>query len=82
MKIAERVYSLAQEQDDPTLMIAAYNGLAATRSDFAKSSLAVDTVGADFLAREPAMSFGVLGTMERNAEISIMQRIFRSATRR
>jgi tetratricopeptide (TPR) repeat protein len=30
MQIAERVYSLAQEQDDPTLMIAAYNGLAAT----------------------------------------------------
>jgi tetratricopeptide (TPR) repeat protein len=30
MKIAERVYSLAQEQDDPTLMIGAYNGLACT----------------------------------------------------
>jgi hypothetical protein len=27
------------------------------RNDFAKSSVAVDTVGADFLAREPAMSF-------------------------
>jgi serine/threonine protein kinase/tetratricopeptide (TPR) repeat protein len=30
MQIAERVYSLAQEQDDPTLMIGAYNGLACT----------------------------------------------------
>jgi hypothetical protein len=31
MQIAERVYSLAQEQDDPTLMLRAYNALAATR---------------------------------------------------
>ena len=30
MQIAERVYSLAQEQDDPTLMIGAYDALAAT----------------------------------------------------
>jgi hypothetical protein len=30
LQIAERVYSLAQEQDDPTLMIWAYNALAAT----------------------------------------------------
>jgi tetratricopeptide (TPR) repeat protein len=30
MQIAERVYSLAQEQDDPALMIGAYRGLAAT----------------------------------------------------
>jgi predicted ATPase len=30
MQIAERVYSLAQEQDDPSLMIWAYNSLAAT----------------------------------------------------
>src|SRR5271166_5232369 len=30
MQIAERLYSLAQEQDDPTLMIWAYNALAAT----------------------------------------------------
>jgi tetratricopeptide (TPR) repeat protein len=30
MQIAERVYSLAQEQDDPTLMIWAYNALACT----------------------------------------------------
>jgi tetratricopeptide (TPR) repeat protein len=30
MQIAERVYSLAQEQGDPTLMILAYNALAAT----------------------------------------------------
>jgi len=30
MQIAERVYSLAQEQDDPMLMIGAYNALAAT----------------------------------------------------
>jgi predicted ATPase len=30
MRIAERVYSLAQEQDDPTLMIWAYNAVAAT----------------------------------------------------
>src|SRR5262249_18995030 len=30
MQIAERVYSLAQEQDDPTLMIWAYNSLAVT----------------------------------------------------
>ena len=30
MQIAERVYSLAQEQDDPTLMIWAYDALAAT----------------------------------------------------
>jgi predicted ATPase len=30
MQIAERVYSLAQEQDDPTLMIGAYNALACT----------------------------------------------------
>jgi hypothetical protein len=30
MQIAERVYSLAQEQDDPTLMIWAYNAVAAT----------------------------------------------------
>ena len=30
MQIAERVYSLAQEQDDPTLMTGAYNTLAAT----------------------------------------------------
>jgi hypothetical protein len=30
MQIAERVYSLAQEQDDPTLMLQAYNALAAT----------------------------------------------------
>src|SRR6516164_1329260 len=30
MQIAERVYSLAQEQDDPTLMAGAYNTLAAT----------------------------------------------------
>jgi tetratricopeptide (TPR) repeat protein len=30
MQVAERVYSLAQEQDDPTLMIWAYNVLAAT----------------------------------------------------
>jgi tetratricopeptide (TPR) repeat protein len=30
MKVAERVYSLAQEQDDPTLMIWANNALAAT----------------------------------------------------
>ena len=37
MHIAERVYSLAQEQDDPRLMIGAYNALAATlynRGDF------------------------------------------------
>jgi hypothetical protein len=27
------------------------------------------------------MNIGVLGTMERNAELSIMQRIFSSATR-
>jgi hypothetical protein len=31
MPIAERVYSLAQEQDDPTLMIGACNALACTR---------------------------------------------------
>ena len=31
MQVAERVYSLAQEQDDPTLMIWAHNALAATR---------------------------------------------------
>jgi predicted ATPase len=30
MQIAKRVYSLAQEQDDPRLMIGAYNALAAT----------------------------------------------------
>ena len=30
MPIAERVYSLAQEQNDPTLMIWAYNALSAT----------------------------------------------------
>jgi hypothetical protein len=30
MQIAERVYSLARQQDDPTLMIWAYNSLAAT----------------------------------------------------
>ena len=30
LQIAERVYSLAQEQDDPTLMIGAYNALACT----------------------------------------------------
>jgi tetratricopeptide (TPR) repeat protein len=30
MQLAERVYSLAQEQDDPTLMIWAYDALAAT----------------------------------------------------
>jgi tetratricopeptide (TPR) repeat protein len=30
MQITERLYSLAQEQDDPTLMIWAYNALAAT----------------------------------------------------
>jgi tetratricopeptide (TPR) repeat protein len=30
MQIAERVYSLAQEQDDPALMLQAYNALAAT----------------------------------------------------
>jgi len=30
MQIAERVYSLAQQQDDPTLMIWAYDALAAT----------------------------------------------------
>ena len=30
MQVAERVYSRAQEQDDPTLMIWAYNALAAT----------------------------------------------------
>jgi tetratricopeptide (TPR) repeat protein len=30
MQIAERLYSLAQEQDDPTLMIWAYNALACT----------------------------------------------------
>ena len=30
VKIAERVYSLSQEQDDATVMIAAYNALAAT----------------------------------------------------
>jgi len=30
MQIAERIYSLAREQDDPTLMIRAYNALAAT----------------------------------------------------
>jgi serine/threonine protein kinase len=30
MQVAERLYSLAQEQDDPTLMIWAYNALAAT----------------------------------------------------
>ena len=30
MQVAERVYSLAQEQDDPALMIGAYNALAAT----------------------------------------------------
>jgi serine/threonine protein kinase/tetratricopeptide (TPR) repeat protein len=30
LQIAERVYSLAQEQDDPTLMTWAYNALAAT----------------------------------------------------
>jgi tetratricopeptide (TPR) repeat protein len=30
MQVAERVYPLAQEQDDPTLMIWAYNALAAT----------------------------------------------------
>jgi tetratricopeptide (TPR) repeat protein len=30
LPIAERVYSLAQEQDDPTLMIGAYNALAGT----------------------------------------------------
>jgi tetratricopeptide (TPR) repeat protein len=30
MQIAERVYSLAQEQDDPTLMLGAYSALAAT----------------------------------------------------
>jgi hypothetical protein len=30
MQIAERVYSLAQEQDDPMLMIGTYNALAAT----------------------------------------------------
>ena len=30
MQVAERVYSLAQEQDDPTLMIWAYNALACT----------------------------------------------------
>jgi serine/threonine protein kinase/tetratricopeptide (TPR) repeat protein len=30
MQIAERVYSLAKEQDDPVLMIGAYNALAAT----------------------------------------------------
>jgi hypothetical protein len=29
--IAERIYSLAQEQDDPTLMIGAHNALACTR---------------------------------------------------
>jgi hypothetical protein len=37
MRIAERVYSLAQEQDDPRLMIGAYHVLAATlynRGDF------------------------------------------------
>jgi serine/threonine protein kinase len=30
MQIAERVYSLAQEQDDPALMLRAYNALAST----------------------------------------------------
>ena len=30
MQIAERVYSLAQEQNDPALMIGAYHALAAT----------------------------------------------------
>jgi tetratricopeptide (TPR) repeat protein len=30
MQVAERVYSLAQEQDDPTLTISAYNALACT----------------------------------------------------
>jgi serine/threonine protein kinase/tetratricopeptide (TPR) repeat protein len=30
MQVAERLYSLAQEQDDPTLIIWAYNALAAT----------------------------------------------------
>jgi tetratricopeptide (TPR) repeat protein len=30
MQIAERLYSLAQEQDDPTLMLGAYRALAAT----------------------------------------------------
>jgi hypothetical protein len=30
LQIAERVYSLAQQQDDPTLMIGAYNALACT----------------------------------------------------
>src|SRR5262249_46610939 len=30
MQVAERLYSLAQEQDDPTLMIWAYNALACT----------------------------------------------------
>ena len=37
MRIAERVYSLAQEQDDPRLMIGAYHALTATlynRGDF------------------------------------------------
>ena len=37
MRIAERVYSLAQEQDDPRLMIGAHHALAATlynRGDF------------------------------------------------
>jgi hypothetical protein len=37
MQIAERVYSLAQEQDDPALMIGAHSGLACTlsfRGDF------------------------------------------------
>jgi len=37
MQIAERIYSLAQEQDDPALMIGAYSGLACThffRGDF------------------------------------------------
>jgi hypothetical protein len=31
MQIAERLYSLAKEQDDPALMIGAYRALAATR---------------------------------------------------
>jgi hypothetical protein len=30
MQIAQRIYSVALEQDDPTLMIRAYNALAAT----------------------------------------------------
>jgi hypothetical protein len=55
MQVAQRVYSLAQEQDDPPLMIEAYRALAATLYFWAISSQPYNTRCVAFSsgAREP-----------------------------